>query len=92
MEELIPIQVIIAGRSYRIRVEPKEEELVRVAVEIADDKIKEFRQVYAGKDDQDFVAMTLITFAIDALKPSQNNQEISAKIEALIQKIDAKIA
>lgn len=92
MEELIPIQVIIAGRSYRIRVEPKEEELIRVAVEIADDKIKEFRQVYAGKDDQDFVAMTLITFAIDALKPSQNNQEISAKIEALIQKIDAKIA
>lgn len=91
MEELIPIQVLIAGRSYRIRVEPKEEELVRVAVEIADDKIKEFRQVYAGKDDQDFVAMTLITFAIDALKPSQDNKEIKEKIETLIQKIDTKI-
>ena len=65
-QELIPINVWLAGRSYRIRIRPEEEEAVRKAVKVADEKIMELRHSYAGKDDQDFVAMCLLMYAADS--------------------------
>ena len=56
-DQLITINVVLSGRSYRIRIKPEEEEAVRKAVKQADAKITELRTQYAGKDDQDFVAM-----------------------------------
>lgn len=63
---LISANVWLGGRSYRIRIRPDEEEAVRKAVKLADDKVVEMRRHYAGKDDQDFVAMVLITYATEA--------------------------
>ena len=53
-DELISINVWLAGRSYRIRIRAEEEEAVRKSVKLADDKVREMRTHYAGKDDQDF--------------------------------------
>lgn len=64
-DNLISINVWLAERSYRIRIAPEEEEAVRKAVKQADSKITELRTNYAGKDDQDFVAMCLLTYAAD---------------------------
>jgi len=36
-------------------------------LKIADDKITELRTHYAGKDDQDFVAMCLLMYAADGV-------------------------
>ena len=41
MEEMITINVWISGRSYRIKINPSEEELVRKAVKVADEKVME---------------------------------------------------
>jgi cell division protein ZapA len=62
-EELISINVWLAGRSYRIRIRAHEEEAVRKAVKTADDNIAGMRVQYAGKDDQDFMAMCLLMYA-----------------------------
>ena len=51
---MITINVWISGRSYRIKINPNEEELVRKAVKVADEKVMEMRNAYAGKDDQDY--------------------------------------
>lgn len=66
MQELIPINVWLSGRSYRIRIPKEEEAAVRNAVKVADEKIQELRQHYAGKDDQDFMAMCLLMYATEA--------------------------
>ena len=66
MQDLISINVWLAGRSYRIRINPAEEAAVRRSVKRADEKIGELRQHYAGKDDQDFVAMCLLMYASDS--------------------------
>lgn len=66
MQELITINVWLAGRTYRIRIHPDEEGAVRAAAKSADEKIVELRQHYAGKDDQDFVAMCLLMYATDS--------------------------
>ena len=63
MQEMIPINIVIGDRSYRIRTEPKDEEVVRKTVRTINDKIIEFRTQFAGKDMQDYVAMVVLWYA-----------------------------
>ncbi|HYF31834.1 MAG TPA: cell division protein ZapA [Chitinophagaceae bacterium] len=63
MQELIPINIVIGDRTYRIRTAPRDEEVVRKTVRTINDKIVEFKTQFAGKDMQDYIAMVLIWFA-----------------------------
>lgn len=63
MEPLIPINIVVADRSYRIKILPQEEEDVRRAMKEVNEKIIEFKTAYAGKDLQDYIAMVLILYA-----------------------------
>jgi cell division protein ZapA (FtsZ GTPase activity inhibitor) len=86
-DKLISVNVWLGGRSYRIRIKPHEEEAVRKAVKLADEKIGELRTTYAGKDDQDFIAMCLLMYATNAATDTehpflQNSlQELTGKID-----------
>ena len=62
-EQLIPATITIADRSYRIKLEPKDEEVVRKTVKTINDKIIEFKTMFAGKDMQDYVAMVVLWYA-----------------------------
>ncbi len=53
MAELIPVNIVIADRSYRLRIEASDEEMVRKTAGLINDKITEFRNNLAGKDMQD---------------------------------------
>ena len=61
------ITVTIADRIYRLTIERKEEEVVRKAVRLIDEKIKEYAKNYAYKDKQDLLAMVALHFTTDAL-------------------------
>ena len=74
-EELIPLNIIIGDRSYRIRIYPKDEEAVRKTLKIVNDKIIEFKTQFAGKDMQDYIAMVLIWYA------TQQTSETKEKIQ-----------
>jgi cell division protein ZapA (FtsZ GTPase activity inhibitor) len=69
-EEFIPVTLWIAGRGYRIRIKAKDEAAVRLAVKIADERVTELRSSFAGKDDQDFIAMCLLMYATDQVTDS----------------------
>ncbi len=86
--ELIPVTLWLAGRSYRIRIKPEEEQAVRAAAKLADEKINEMRRHYAGKDDQDFVAMVLLSYAADLATDSGNDPVLQHEIATLVKKID----
>ena len=62
-EELIPINILIADRTYRIRTNPKDEEVIRKTLKIINDKIIEYKTQFAGKDMQDYIAMVIIWYA-----------------------------
>ena len=91
MAELIPVNILIGDRTYRLKIEPSDEEKLRKTVKTINDKIVEFKTNFAGKDMQDFVSMVLIWFAIE-----QNNsgtekiklQETAEKLSALEMMID----
>lgn len=89
-EQYISLNVWLAGRSYRIRIKPDEEEEVRKAVKLADDKIRELRGSYAGKDDQDFIAMGLLMYATHSVGVQSGADDIMAQQELteMIKKID----
>jgi cell division protein ZapA len=63
MEQLIPVNIFVADRSYRIKIKPEEEEAVRRIMKEVNEKIIEFKTAYAGKDLQDYIAMALIMYA-----------------------------
>ncbi len=63
MQDLIPITITIADRNYRIKVEPKDEEMVRKTIKFLNDKVLEFKSGFAGKDMQDYVSMVMAWYA-----------------------------
>ncbi|HEY4063396.1 MAG TPA: cell division protein ZapA [Puia sp.] len=63
MQDLIPINVVIGDRTYRIKIEPRDEEVVRRTLKTINDKIIEYKTQFAGKDMQDYIAMVLLWYA-----------------------------
>ncbi len=45
-EELIPLNLLIADRTYRIRIDPKDEEVVRKTAKTINDKLVEFKTAF----------------------------------------------
>lgn len=86
-DELISINVWLAGRSYRIRIKASEEEVVRKAIKLADEKVMDLRNHYAGKDDQDFIAMCLLSYAADSATDA-HNPIIHDALKGMINRID----
>ena len=60
MDQLIAATVVIGDRNYRIKIDPKDEEVVRRTVKLINDKIIEYKTQFAGKDMQDYIAMVLV--------------------------------
>lgn len=91
MQELIPINVTIADRTYRARIEGKDEEQVRKTLRMINEKILEFKTQFAGKDMQDYVAMVVLWYATQQQQGLGTiaEAEIAAelgRIEALLDK------
>ena len=74
MAELIPVNIVIADRTYRIKTLASDEEVIRKTVKLINDKIIEFKTQFAGKDMQDYIAMVIIWYATQAL--SQKNSSV----------------
>ena len=81
-DQLIPLNIVIADRSYRIKIQASDEETIRKVLKTINEKILEFKTQFAGKDMQDYVSMVLIWYATQA---KENTTEIMS--EDLIQSL-----
>lgn len=94
METLIPITIIIGDRNYRIKVEPKDEEVVRKTVKTINEKIVEFKTMFAGKDMQDYISMVLIWYATELTgkeTPILQTAQLTEKLTALEKIINEQL-
>jgi cell division protein ZapA (FtsZ GTPase activity inhibitor) len=89
-EELIPINILIADRTYRIRTSPADEEVVRKTVKLINDKIIEFKTQFSGKDMQDYIAMVIIWYATQAAGGAVS-QETIGQLTQQLQKMEGLI-
>jgi len=85
-EELTPVNLWLAGRSYRILVKKTEVDKIRRSVKLADEKIAELKQTYAGKDNQDFLAMCLLMYASDS--SGEDSLSIADDLKKINKEID----
>ncbi|HMT95460.1 MAG TPA: cell division protein ZapA [Ferruginibacter sp.] len=83
MAEMIPVNIVIGDRTYRIKTEAKDEEKVRKTIKLINEKIIEFKTQFAGKDMQDYIAMVIIWYATQAQDSSPSGYENSQFIESL---------
>lgn len=87
---LIPINIVVADRSYRLKIDSTDEEMVRKTMKLINEKIIEFRTNFAGKDMQDYVSMVLLWFATEQQRPSPEMQFEEEGMEKL-SKLEAKL-
>lgn len=94
MESLIPINIVIGDRSYRLKVSQINEEHVRKSVKIINEKIIEYKTTFAGKDMQDYVAMVLIWYATETSAANNNASPAAADTaftEEALKKLELQI-
>ncbi len=94
-EEMIPLNITIADRTYRIKVAPKDEEAVRKTANLINQKMIEFKNAYAGKDMQDYVSMVLLWFMTEQQKDGQSLYELESlqnQIETLTNSVEKAIS
>jgi hypothetical protein len=91
-DELIPLNLVIADRTYRVRMDPKDEEVVRKTVKTINEKLLEFKTAFAGKDMQDYLAMVLVWFATEqnaSISNTVNLDNVSTRLDTLEKMIDS---
>jgi cell division protein ZapA len=89
MPELIPVNIVIADRTYRIKTLPGDEEVIRRTLKTINDKIIEFKTQFAGKDMQDYIAMVMIWYATQA--SAENNPAFEKEMTDALQKMGEQI-
>lgn len=92
-EQLIPLNIVIGDRSYRIKILPSDEEIVRKTLKAINDKIVEFKTQFAGKDMQDYISMVLIWHATQPKESTSGsiNDEALKALMKMEQQLDEVI-
>ena len=90
MEEKLPIKVQIAERYYPLKIERRDEEKIRKAAKLINDKLLQYKQRYTDKDSQDFLAMAALQFVIQLLdcESKQNLVSLEEDLKALNEELD----
>lgn len=84
MEE-ITINIVIADKSYKLTVARADEEKVRRAAALINERVKSYSAHYAFKDMQDLLAMTALQFATSTVK---YESELSYRDQNMGQKLN----
>ena len=87
MSTLIPVNILIGDRTYRIKTNPEDEE--RNTLKTINEKIIEFKTQFAGKDMQDYIAMVMIWYATQT--SADNNPALEKEMLQALEKIEQQI-
>jgi cell division protein ZapA (FtsZ GTPase activity inhibitor) len=87
----ITIKVSISNRVYPLKIKFSEEENVRKAAALINDKIKEFEENYAVRDKQDLLAMSCLQFATSVVNNEGKKNIESEGVEEKLKEIDLYI-
>ena len=85
----ISIKINIADRIYPLKVNQEEEEVIRRAAKLINDRIKEYQDAYSVRDKQDLLSMSVLHFATATLKSESKagttDNEVAEKVFQLDQ-------
>jgi cell division protein ZapA (FtsZ GTPase activity inhibitor) len=90
MEDMLSIKVQIAERFYPLKIKRLDEEKIRKASKLINDKVLQYKQRYTDKDTQDFMAMAALQFVINLIdcEQQQNVVSLEEELENLSSELD----
>jgi cell division protein ZapA len=84
----ISIKINIADRVYPLKVSMEEEEIVRRAAKLINDRIKEFQENYAVRDKQDLLSMCALHYATSSLKADKKVTVEDTQVTEKVYQLD----
>lgn len=94
MDEKLSIRVNIADRYYPLKIEKEDEEKIRKAAKLINDKVFQYKTKYADKDIQDFLAMAALQFVIRLIEMEEKQEGTSLlqKLQKLNDELEVIVA
>jgi len=89
-DDKLSIRINLADRYYPLKIEAKDEERIRKAAKLINEKILQYKQRYVDKDNQDFLAMAALQFVIKYLEMDEktDNQPIMEDLKELNEELE----
>jgi len=75
MEDKLSIKVNVADRFYPLKIDSKDEEKIRKAARLINEKVLLYKQRYNDKDTQDFLAMAALQYVTKVLEYEQHDDD-----------------
>lgn len=95
MDDKLSIKVNVADRYYPLKIERKDEEKIRKAARLINEKVLQYKQRYLDKDVQDFLAMAALQYVTkviemegktDTTPLEQQLQDLNEELEAYLKR------
>jgi cell division protein ZapA (FtsZ GTPase activity inhibitor) len=77
MDDKLSIRVNVADRYYPLKVESENEERIRKAARLINEKVLQYKQRYVDKDTQDFLAMAALQYVIRLIEIEEKEDDSS---------------
>jgi cell division protein ZapA (FtsZ GTPase activity inhibitor) len=90
MDDKLSIRVNVADRYYPLKVEREDEEKVRRAARMINERVLQYKQKYTDKDVQDFLAMAALQYVIKLIEEEEKltSDYLPGALKELTQKIE----
>jgi cell division protein ZapA (FtsZ GTPase activity inhibitor) len=82
MDDKLSIRVNIADRYYPLKIKRDEEERIRKAARLINERVLQYKQRYADKDVLDFLAMTALQL-VTRMVELEEKQDIVPLVESI---------
>ncbi|HNT93455.1 MAG: cell division protein ZapA [Bacteroidales bacterium] len=84
MDDKLSIRVNVADRYYPLKVETENEERIRKAARLINEKVLQYKQRYVDKDTQDFLAMAALQYVIRLIEIEESEEDTGLE-EGLVE-------
>lgn len=84
----ISIRVQVADRQYPLKAQVFEEEYLRKAAKLINEKLLGYSKSFSFKDKQDLLAMVCLEFATDALTVTQSLNSEDSELTSRLDKLE----
>ncbi len=89
MDEKLSIRINIADRFYPLKIDRNDEEKIRKAARSINEKVLQYKQKYADKDTQDFLAMAALQFVIKLM--DEEDREVDRELDDRIRILNGEL-
>jgi cell division protein ZapA (FtsZ GTPase activity inhibitor) len=90
MEDKLSIKVNLVDRYYPLKIDSKDEEKIRKAAKLINERVQQYKQRYTDKDTQDFLAMAALQFVIKSIENEEqlNNSPLFEKLSEINSELE----